>query len=219
MYSTTPCIEPDESGLAIISPTFKPIYVSDIYAKLRVRLKNLNQNLLIQATKLKTKLPTTVWDLTAGLGMDAILMANFGYKVTMVEQNPTLVTILRYALTNELIPNCYNLNLVHANSLEFLLQEHENFPDIIYLDPMFRDKKSAKSKKAMQIIELLTSAAEISEDIEDAENKKLFHMATLYAKYKVIVKRDNKGSVLVDFPKPDYVKMGKTVRYDVYLKH
>ena len=65
----------DLNGLAVISSSFSPVYIAEIYAKLAIRTKRLSSELLIQAVKLNSaKHSVMVWDLTAGLGKDALLM-------------------------------------------------------------------------------------------------------------------------------------------------
>ncbi len=196
----------DNNGLAIISSTFKPLYISEIYANLVSRYKNLKTELLVQLVK--DKCIAKIWDLTAGLGKDAFMMASAGYEVTMVEQNPMLATILYYALNNNILPK-RNLHLVYANSIDFLGTSTDT-PDIIYLDPMFKESATSKAKKEMQLIQMLTNNDNVSDDVE------LFNTALAIASRRVIIKRDNKQATLVNAPLPSYTKTGKTIRFDVY---
>ncbi len=198
----------DAKGLAIISTDFKPVYVSEIYAKLVSRYRNLKDELLVKIVKDKFKTRAQIWDLTAGLGKDAFILASAGYSVTMVEQNPLLATILYYALHNNIIPK-RNLNLVYANSIDFLSLSSVR-PDIIYLDPMFKEDSTSKAKKEMQLIQMLTDNDAILDDIE------LFNLSYNKAQSNVIVKRDNKQASLVSTPMPTYTKSGKTIRFDIY---
>lgn len=196
------------TGLAVVSPVFNPLYVSEIYSKLVIRYQNLKNELLIQA--LNSSRGSSVWDLTAGLGKDAFILASSGYQVTMVEQNPLLATIVYYALTYKILPT-HNLQLIYANSLDFL-SVAENRPDIIYLDPMFKDDKAAKAKKEMQLIQMVT-ANNPGQNLDSA----LFAASYTKALNKIIVKRDNKQEALVKLPLASYTKSGKTIRFDVYV--
>lgn len=198
----------DKIGLSIVDRKFKPLYVSEIYIKLVRRVQNLKNELIIQAFNLVHG--STIWDLTAGFGKDACILASNGYIVTMVEQNPILATIVYYALKNNILPS-KNLNLVYSNSVEFIKINTDN-PDGIYLDPMFSDDNTAKAKKEMQIIQNLTSICVTKDDEE------LFISSLNKVKNKLIVKRDDKQPNLVENIKPTYIKNGKTIRYDVYLK-
>ena len=196
----------DTDGLAVISNIFKPLYVQEIYSKLINRFQNLKNELLVQAMASPRGL--SVWDLTAGLGKDAFILASSGYIVTMVEQNPVLVTIVHYALTNNILP-VRNLSLVYANSLDYLAATTER-PNIIYLDPMFKDDKAAKARKEMQLIQLLTEGSPQHND------EALFIAAYAKALNKIIVKRDNKQETLLASPQPSHAKSGKTIRFDIY---
>lgn len=200
-------------GLAVIGKDFSPVYIAEIYTKLNSRLQNISSELLIQAIKLKNSGDmdsVMVWDLTAGLGKDALLIASYGYNVTMVEQNPVLATILYYALRHNFLPS-KNLKIVYANSIDFVKSFAEP-PNIIYLDPMFKDNKSAKAKKDMQIIQYLTH-----DEVED-QSQELFKISYAKVLNKLVVKRDNKQASVVISPKFSYAKLGKTIRYDIYTK-
>lgn len=227
----------DKNGLAIVSTEFGITYVKDLYNKLLDRLKKTGSELLIQSIKSTDKL--NILDVTAGLGRDAILMANAGYNVTMIEKNPALAIILNYIIKYKITPGTDNLRLAHMDSIEYLQQNFERSlkkqivsmchkmdssrsfndmlvaPDIIYMDPMFQDNSKAKSKKAMQLIDMLLHA---DIDYVSTDNIKLFELAHNIALNKIIVKRDNKQKPLVANPSPSYSKSGKTVRYDIYVK-
>ena len=196
----------DGNGLAIICKPFKPLYVTEIYAGLIKRYQNLKNELLVQALNLPRG--TKVWDLTAGLGKDAFILASYGYAVTMVEQNPVLATIVNYALENKILPK-RNLELVFGNSLDFLT-ENQDVPQAIYLDPMFKDEKSSKAKKDMQLIQLL------AENNTSQNDEALFAAAYAKVQNKIIVKRDNKQAAIIVSPVPSHTKSGKTICFDVY---
>ena len=208
----------DQKGLAIVSPEFKLTYVDELYKKLNERLKKLNQELLIRTVKIKGLSHLQVWDLTAGFGKDAILIANAGHQVTMVEKNPLLAIILNYVILHKIVPGTENLKLIHMDSLNYLLQEQLVPPHVIYLDPMFQDNKSAKAKKDMQIIALLVDVMTDNFVYTADGNERLFTLAYKTALNKVIVKRDNKQETLLKTPFVSYAKPGKTIRYDVYLR-
>ena len=196
----------DMQGLSIVSSIIGQTYIAGLYTKLAIRQQNLKNEPLVQAMKLDRG--STVWDLTAGFGMDAVILASFGYTVTMVEKDPILATVLYYAINNRIIP-AKNLQLIFANSLHFLAQSIIA-PDAIYLDPMFDDNKTSKSKKDMQIIQGLTT-----NDLQ-LSNVDLFKLSYAKAKSKVIIKRDNKQPNIINLPKPSHSKLGKTIRFDIY---
>lgn len=183
------------------------ISVSSLYQAINIRYQKSSHELIVQTIKPKKVVDELlIWDLTGGLGLDSVLMSSLGYPVTLVEQNMTLAFILHYASITRLIP--HNIKVVWANSLEYLDRDVAS-PHIIYLDPMFKDHKSAKSKKNMQLIQLLV-------DNDPQDDKLLFSKSINKALDKVVVKRDNKQAVINDEYKVSYNKLGKTVRYDVY---
>ncbi len=203
----------DENGLSIKCQHFNLIYIQDIYQPLNKRLKNLDQELLIKAIKIKQAHSNTIniLDLTAGLAKDSLLIAKYGYTVTMIEQNPLLATIIYYAIQNHYLPS--NMNIIFMNSIDYLNQLPDmQKPDIIYLDPMFKQNKTAKAKKTMQLIQLITN----EEEDNHTNDTLLFEQALKTATIKVVVKRDSKQLRISPMPIPTYEKSGKTVRYDVY---
>lgn len=203
----------DMSGLSILCEGFKPIIIRDIYSDLRIRAKNLASEMLIQTIKSKSANNNlTVFDLTAGLGKDASLLGWFGFKVLIVEQNALLATVLYYALSEGFLPS-EQMSLIYGDSIQFLSDYQGPSPDVIYLDPMFKDTKVAKSKKEIQIIQNIVL------DQDNSQNKLelLFTKSQALATKKIVVKRDNKQASIVHSTKVSYVKLGKTIRYDVYI--
>lgn len=200
----------DKDGLSVITSKFNPIYIDHLYHKILLRRRQLNRELLIQAIKLKPSDNLFIIDATAGLAKDAALLALYGYQVLMLEQNPILATIIYYALDNKLIP-ADNLQLIFTDSIEYFKFNNDIKPDIVYLDPMFNHLPKSLAKKDMQIIQLLVHNNSNSSDIE------LFNIVQEQAK-RVIIKRDYKQATLVNIPAPSYTKVGKTIRYDIYIK-
>lgn len=211
---TSPYLVLDDTGLSIKCAEFNPIYVREIYSALDKRIKMLDKELLIHAIKIKKtegKI-SHVLDLTAGLAKDSLLIAKYGYTVTMVEQNPLLATIIYYAIQNSYLPS--NTSIIFMNSIHYINQlTKDKHPEIVYLDPMFKQNKSAKAKKEMQLIQLITD-----NEKNNRNDTLLFKVAYKIATNKVVVKRDNKQAPIVQKPAPSYNKCGKTVRYDVYTR-
>lgn len=205
----------DEQGLALCGTGFNALYIKDIYAKLKIRQANLANELLIQAVKLKNikvaDKPIILFDLTAGLAKDAMLLAGYADEVVVVESNPIIALILYYAKLTNLLPG--NITLIHEDSFKFLVSYTGTLPHIIYLDPMFEDTKPAKSKKAMQFIQMLYCQYSNS---QHRDNSDLLALALQYAQHKVVVKRDNNGQAIPSPLKPSYAKHGKSTRYDIY---
>lgn len=99
----------------------------------------------------------TVWDATAGLGRDSFVLASLGLTVTAFEQHPAVACLLsdgiRRALLNpETQDTAARINLHFGNAAEQMpaLVKTQGKPDIVYLDPMYPERrKSAAVKKEM----------------------------------------------------------------------
>ncbi len=215
----------DHLGLRINCESFQPIEVADFYNKMNLKRIKLSNELIIKATHSKAGSGIDILDLTAGLGIDAFLMARFGYNVNMIEKNPLLATVLYYAKLHDIFPS--NLNVIYGDSLEVVCNQEfiQKRPDIVYMDPMFLKSRKSKAKKIMQIIQFLNSFELVYEHNEDlastdetakSYNVQLFDLALRVARQKIIVKRDCKQESLATGIKPTYVISGKTIRYDVY---
>ena len=106
----------------------------------------------------------TIFDATAGIGRDAYVLASLGAEVTLCEQHPVLYSLLvdavkRATMDEETKSIIQRINVVHGNSsqiLDNLSNVESKLPDVIYLDPMYPErKKSAKIKKEMQVLQNL----------------------------------------------------------------
>lgn len=163
----------------------------------------------------KIKKPTVI-DATAGLAGDAYVLATLGCQLTLIEQSPILYTLIKdgikRALDSENTEHCVNnfTNLIHSNSLLYLeSMAVDSKPDVIYIDPMYPDrKKSALVKKDMQILHKL-----IGSSIDEEE---LLQCALLNAKRRVVVKRPIQADTISGI-KPTMAISSKKTRYDVYV--
>lgn len=196
----------------LTQPKLKPLFINFNSAKFihRQRFGGGRGQLIARAVGLKSKIAPHILDLTAGFGEDAYVLATLGCTVTMVERNPIVAALLRDALTR--LPSPCNLNLIEADSLVYLKQlSTDNYPDVIYLDPMFPEStKSALVKKEMQLLRIVVG--------KDPDADQLLELALSYTKKRVVVKRA-RLSPLLNAKQPDVVFTGKSSRFDVYLKH
>lgn len=165
------------------------------------------------------KHPTwTIFDATAGLGRDAFVLASLGAQITLCEQNAVLYGLLADAIqrglheevTQDMVKNMYCL---HRNAIHYLAELHreadKQCPDVIYLDPMYPDrKKSAKIKKEMQILQQLVG--------HSGDEEKLFEEALKTAKHRVVVKRPKTAEPIKNKP-ASYTVSSVNTRYDVYV--
>ncbi len=172
-----------------------------------------------------------VWDLTAGLGQDSLVLAKNGAKqVTMVERNPIVAALLEDAMrrlkeTDQELSAMLNFAMGEAREI---LQKDPGTDccDVIYLDPMFppRQKQSAV-KKGMSILHgLLETHVVTSEDDEatgrrrQEEEQELLEASLKVAKLRVVVKRPAKAPLLGNGNiKPSHALTGSVNRWDVYV--
>jgi len=223
-------LEVTDSGLQLrdnTHPKFTPLYVDFLSSKLqhRQRFGGGRGELIAKAIGLKNiknNSPITVLDLTAGLGEDSFILANLGCHVTMIERHPIVACLLRDGLSrlkinfseqNQKTP--FYLEFIEAQASLYLSQlEKENYPNVIYLDPMFPHRdKSALVKKEMQILQKLVGP--------DHDADSLLDLALNYAKKRVVVKRPRHAPSLfstdIENGKPDLQVIGKSCRFDVYV--
>ena len=158
-----------------------------------------------------------ILDATAGQGRDALLMASLGAHVTLCERSSIAHIMLENAICRAKLyaqahdPELGNvlsrLNLLSVDSLNFRPDSH-TFYQVIYLDPMFPDrKKSALVKKEMKIFHELIG--------EDSDADGLLPWAMALAVNRVVVKRPRVAPYL-NRKLPSYSLEGKSVRYDIY---
>lgn len=173
--------------------------------------------LIAKAVGLKAGVKPHIYDLTAGLGGDAFVLACLGCRVTMAERNPVVHALLsdglararEFALLHdgELNDILARLHLLDADSIQWLGSSGET-PDVIYLDPMFPErKKSASVKKEMQVFHGLVG--------DDGDATALLDLALQKAVYRVVVKRPRVAPSL-DQRLPSFKLDGKSSRYDIY---
>lgn len=152
----------------------------------------------------------TLFDATAGLGRDAFVLATLGADVTLCERQPEIAALLddalfRYYQDTSTDSQKAKLSLIYGNAIEYL-QTHKF--DVIYLDPMFPErKKSALVKKEMRILHDLVG--------DDSDSDQLLNTALAAANKRVVVKRPIHAPTLT-MMRPAQVYLGKTCRYDVY---
>ena len=173
--------------------------------------------LIARAIGLKSGVRSHVHDMTAGLGGDSFVLASLGCPVTMFERNPVVYALLADGLERarnharekdpELLDILDRIHLESADSIDWL-QNIKAKPSVIYLDPMFPErKKSASVKKEMQAFHGLIG--------DDADAGDLLQAALQAAEYRVVVKRPR---IAPEIPgaEPSYRLEAKSSRYDIY---
>lgn len=148
-----------------------------------------------------------VLDLSAGLGIDSVFLAQLGYEVTALERNPLIYLALNEAAQHA-ADNGMSLNLKFefGDSLNYLLQ-NKNTTDVIYFDPMFPEKtKSALPRQEMVFFRNLVGSDDDASQVLEAA------MSFNGAK-RVVVKRPIKAPQLLN---PHSSTEGKLIRFDIY---
>lgn len=175
--------------------------------------------MIAKALGIKSGVYPKILDATAGLGKDAFVMATLGSQVTMLERSLLVHELLSDGLfraknfslesDQELNKILQRMLLIPKSSQEYLQELNaDNYPDVIYLDPMFPEReKSAEVKKEMNAFHLL-----VGKD-EDADG--LLPLALNRVNYRVVVKRPRKAPFLNNHA-PSYQLEGKSSRFDIY---
>ena len=161
--------------------------------------------------------PPSVLDATAGLAKDSYVFACLGCNVTMLERSPIVAALVRDGIERaslniefaEILTQGFKL--LQTDALKYIQAiDDEHKPDIIYLDPMYPErKKSASVKKNMQILQKLLG--------QDMDTTEVLNSALQKARKRVVVKRP-KGAPTLDASRlPTLSYDSKATRYDVYV--
>ncbi len=148
-------------------------------------------------------------DMTAGLGEDSFLLAAYGFNMTLYEKDPIIAALLKDTVNRAKSQDwegshiAKRMNVIEGNSI---YSSFDNPPDLVYLDPMFPERrKSGLIKKKFQILQQLESPCENEEELLEA--------AIGIKPRKIIIKRPLKAPDLGGV-KPSYSIKGSVVRYD-----
>jgi len=172
---------------------------------------------IAKARGLKSGNTPSVLDATAGLAGDAFVLATLGCSMTLIERSPIIFTLIENAVEraslNEKFSPIINqgFNLINQDAIDYIsnqLEGSEDPPDVIYIDPMYPErKKSALVKKDMQILQRLHD--------RDDKTSELLETALQYAKKRVVVKRPSHAET-INNRKPNTCIKSKKTRYDIY---
>ncbi|MEO5343039.1 MAG: class I SAM-dependent methyltransferase [Gammaproteobacteria bacterium SHHR-1] len=215
------CLRLDQTGLALLpAAPLGPLQVDFVAGQMghRRRFGGGRGQALARAVGLKDGANPQLIDATAGLGKDGLVLASLGCSVRLIERSPIIAALLADGLQRaSLQPDLADwlarrVRLHPGDALELLPRLcAEQGADVIYLDPMFPErKKTALVKKEMRLLRQLLG--------DDADANELLACALGLADRRVVVKRPRLAAPLAG-PKPDLVLSGKSTRYDVYLRH
>ncbi len=203
-----------QSEINIIFDSEIPTIIDSENRKLRIDFQNDHLNYKKKKAGLQTepisralgagKKGLRVLDLSAGMGIDAVFLAQMGYQVTAIERNPLLYLALTQALKNS--TDNLKLNFQFADSHFFLKQTTDSY-DVCYFDPMFpQKKKTALPKQEMVFFKNLVGG--------DVDASQVLSAAMESKKFKrCVVKRPLAAPELL--PASGTVQ-GKIIRYDIY---
>lgn len=171
------------------------------------------KQLLARAMGLHKEKKLTIYDISAGLGRDAFVLAALGANVLMIERSPIIGALLTdgwQRAQQEAWVRALSWRLMIADSREYLRSlTPDQYPEVIYFDPMFPErKKSALVKKEMRILQKI-----IGEDLDSPE---LLALALNTAKNRVVVKRPRLAESIPG-PSPSFTLQGQSSRFDIYL--
>lgn len=208
----------DESGLALLQAksSINVDFVSGANHYRRLHGGGRGQS-VAKAVGLKAgNIIPSVLDCTAGLARDAFVLASLGCKMQLCERSPLVHLLLQDGLARAcasddpaLLDIVGRMQLLALDARAFMAgMADDAWPDVIYLDPMFPEKKkSAAVKKDMAAFHTLVGAD------EDADS--LLPLALQRARYRVVVKRPRHAPHL-DNCKPGLVMEGESTRFDIY---
>jgi len=174
--------------------------------------------LIAKAVGLNKGFTPYVLDATAGLARDAFVLASLGCRITLLERSPIIGALLEDGLSRainnaEIKDIIQRMKLIPIDSQTYFLPQHFQEiekPDIIYLDPMYPEKKgSAQVKKEMQFLHEVVG--------KDMDSYDLLEAAINLAQYRVVVKRPKTAGFLNN-KKPSLQLSEKKQRYDIYIK-
>lgn len=157
----------------------------------------------------------TIIDATAGLGRDAFLLASLGAKVTMIERSEIMYRALKNGMAlaweagglyRDIISRMF---LIHGDSIRLLPLMSA---DAVIIDPMHPPRrKSALVKGEMRAIREIVGV--------DADQRTLIETALTIVTKRVVLKWPAKAASLTGLPKCSYQIIGKSIRFDVFMKN
>ena len=169
---------------------------------------------LPKAAGFKPGINPHIIDATAGLGRDAFLLASLGATVTMIERSTDMHALLLDGMvraldtggvTAEIISR---MTLIHGDAIELLPSLS---PEIVFVDPMHPPRnKSALVKAEMRQIRAIVGI--------DDDQTRLMQTALAHASRRVVLKWPAKAAPMADIPPASHQIIGKSVRYDVFMR-
>jgi 16S rRNA (guanine1516-N2)-methyltransferase len=211
-------VTPHYLGLQKVGVKASPLSIDFLTGKAFYRHQHtsLKNEILARALGLKGGTQPKIVDATGGLAQDAFILASLGFKVRILERSPIIHALVSDAMqrakaSTEVATTIDRLCLIQANAIDWLSTlSTEDKPEIIYLDPMFPErKKSALPRREMMILHEV-----VGEDIDGGE---LLQAALACATKRVVVKRPRLAEALPATTAPSFALKGSSSRFDIYL--
>ena len=182
-------------------------------AAMQHRRKGGHNEMLGRAVGLKADQKPLIWDATGGLGRDAFVLADLGCEVTLCERVPALAWLLDQAVQAAKVSGAQQIREA-AERMSVLAADSKTLRapagTVIYLDPMFPErKKAAAVKKEAAMLQHLA----VSED----DSESLWQWAWDQPVERVVVKRPLRAPILGHI-RPAHTLKGKSVRFDVFTR-
>lgn len=151
----------------------------------------------------------SVIDLTMGLAIDSVFLAQNGFSVVSIERHPLLHLLAKEAQKLSKRKDVQSIQFVLSSAQDFLKKVEDCANTAVYFDPMFpHKKKSALPRQEMVFFrDLVGSDDDSTETLQLALSRKF---------ERVVVKRPFKADPLID--KVSYSIETKLMRFDVYKR-
>lgn len=169
---------------------------------------------LAKAVGMKSNKNRTIVDATAGLGYDSFILASLGANVTLIERSEKIYKLLQEGI-NEAKEYGGHISSI-VNRMYLIFGDSKNIipklsPEVILVDTMYNErKKSALVKNNMRLVREI-----VGSDLDQIE---LIKIALECAKNRVVVKQPRYAEPNDEIGKYSHQILGKSVRYDVYMK-
>lgn len=196
-----------------------PVFVDFVTGTNVHRQQYGGSELIAKACGIPNRKPSSILDCTAGLGRDAFVLAGrcqtLNTQIDMCEAHPVIAALLNDGLKRaredeQAVQLTSKLNLILSDAFQHLSATATTY-DVIYLDPMFPErKKSAAIKKDMLALQAVVG----HHDHENSDTL-LLTLARERAKQRVVVKRPSHAPYIGGM-KPNVEYKGKAIRFDVY---
>ncbi len=178
------------------------------------------KEIFIQAITNKKRSSTVLYDMTAGMGKDCFIASKFFERVVLIERNPIVHLLLqdglRRALKHDKAARFARKISLHCMDADVALHSIQQttldfpWPDVIYFDFMFDNKKS-QSTKSMEMLRELES---MYGDANIKNGELISRALNLNPAPKVVLKAKKLPEDLDMPPKMTYA--GKVVDYHVF---